>query len=73
MLGEPFKPLGSAKLLPAGEARTWYNRKCTAYINGKRYLRQLSLISKPVSDSSSEPLQHGAVEGVLVYIGLNLL
>lgn len=51
MLGELFRPLGSAKLLPVGEAQTWCNRKHAAYINGKHHLWQLSLISEPVSDS----------------------
>lgn len=34
MLSELFRPLGSAKLLPVGEAQTWCNRKYAAYING---------------------------------------
>lgn len=73
MLGEPFRPLGSSKLLPGGEAWTWCKRKYEVYIYGKHYLWQLSLISKPVSDSSSKTAQHGVVGGVLVSIGLNLL
>lgn len=73
MLGEPFRPLGSAKSLPAGEAWTWCKREHAVDIYGKHYLWQLSLISKPGSDSSSETAPHGVVGGVLVSIGLDLL
>lgn len=45
MLGEPRRALGSAKLLPAGEAWTRCKKKCRVYLNGKYYLWQLSLES----------------------------
>lgn len=56
-----FRPLGSAKLLPAREAWSWCNvhKEVFSLHKWQALVMAVRLIGKPVSDSSSETFQYG--------------